>query len=169
MKALSNMTALIIEPHAGMRGSLHNMLNLCEITKIDHAVSSGTAIRPLQNKNYDIILCEYDLVDGQDGQQLLEDLRHNKIIPLWTVFIMVTAERTYQKVVSAAELAPTDYLLKPFTADALQERIRRALEKLGVGRLPGDIRFTLFGKTVFLPFASTVLLSGVVFLIARLL
>jgi hypothetical protein len=43
------------------------------------------------------------------------------------------------------------------------------LEKLGVGRLPGDIRFTLFGKTIFLPFASTILLSTVVFLIARVL
>ncbi|HJU70752.1 MAG TPA: DUF2905 domain-containing protein [Paucimonas sp.] len=42
------------------------------------------------------------------------------------------------------------------------------LEKLGVGRLPGDIRFTLFGKRVFLPFASTVLLSTVVFLAVRL-
>ncbi|MGI4847284.1 MAG: DUF2905 domain-containing protein [Janthinobacterium lividum] len=42
------------------------------------------------------------------------------------------------------------------------------LEKLGVGRLPGDLRFTIFGKTIFLPFASTVLLSTVVFLIARL-
>jgi tetratricopeptide (TPR) repeat protein len=105
------------------------MLNLCEITKVDHAVSSGTAIRPLQNKQYDIILCEYDLGEGQDGQQLLEDLRHNKLIPLWTIFIMVTAERTQQKVVSAAELAPTDYLLKPFTADALLDRIARAVER----------------------------------------
>lgn len=43
------------------------------------------------------------------------------------------------------------------------------LEKLGVGKLPGDVRFTLFGKTVFLPFASTVLLSTVIFLLARLL
>lgn len=43
------------------------------------------------------------------------------------------------------------------------------LEKLGVGRLPGDVRFTLFGKTFFLPFASTVLLSTLVFLAARLL
>jgi hypothetical protein len=42
------------------------------------------------------------------------------------------------------------------------------LEKFGIGRLPGDLRFRLFGKTVFLPFASTVLLSTVVFLIARL-
>lgn len=129
MKELGAFTALIIEPHAGMRGSMHNMLNLCGITKIEHAVSSGTAIRPLKNKIFDIILCEYDLGDGQDGQQLLEDLRHNKLIPLWTIFMMVTAERTYQKVVSAAELAPTDYLLKPFTADALLERIGRAIEK----------------------------------------
>lgn len=41
------------------------------------------------------------------------------------------------------------------------------LEKLGIGRLPGDLRFRLFGRTIFLPFASTVLLSLAVFLIAR--
>lgn len=43
------------------------------------------------------------------------------------------------------------------------------LEKLGVGRLPGDIRFTLFGKKFFLPFASTLLLSMLVLLIGRFL
>lgn len=43
------------------------------------------------------------------------------------------------------------------------------LEKFGIGKLPGDVRFTLFGKTVFLPFASTVLLSLVIFLVARFL
>ena len=129
MSSLRSLTALIVEPQSGMRASLHNMLNLCGITKIDHAVSSGTAIRPLKNKSYDLILCEYDLGDGQDGQQLLEDLRHNKLIPLWTVFIIVTAERAYEKVVSAAELAPTDYILKPFTADTLMDRIARAIEK----------------------------------------
>lgn len=43
------------------------------------------------------------------------------------------------------------------------------LEKLGIGRLPGDIRFTLFGKTIFLPFASTILLSTLIFLGGRLL
>ena len=41
------------------------------------------------------------------------------------------------------------------------------LEKLGVGHLPGDVRFSLFGKKIFLPFASTILLSTVIFLIAR--
>ena len=43
------------------------------------------------------------------------------------------------------------------------------LEKLGVGRLPGDVKFSLFGKKIFLPFASTILLSTVIFLAARYL
>jgi hypothetical protein len=43
------------------------------------------------------------------------------------------------------------------------------LEKIGVGRLPGDVRFTLFGRKVFLPFASTLVLSALVVLIGRLI
>lgn len=43
------------------------------------------------------------------------------------------------------------------------------LEKLGIGRLPGDVRFRLFGKEFSLPFGSTVLLSAIAFLLAHLL
>jgi len=43
------------------------------------------------------------------------------------------------------------------------------LEKLGIGRLPGDLRFTLFGRRFMLPFASTILMSLLVVLVARLL
>ena len=129
MSELSDIRALLIEPHQGMRVSLHNMLNLCGITKIEHSLTAGTAVRTIQSKVFDLILCEYDLGVGQDGQQLLEDMRHHKLSPLSTIFIMVTAERSYAKVVSAAELAPSDYLLKPFTADMLLERVIRAIEK----------------------------------------
>ena len=129
----SNLSVLVIDPNPGMRGSLQNMLNQADITKIEFAVSAGTAIKQLGKRSYDIILCEYDLggggSDGQDGQQLLEDLRHHKLIGLLTIFIMITSEGIYSKVVSAAELTPTDYILKPFTADRLLERIARALEK----------------------------------------
>ncbi len=132
MNHLDGLSALIIEPHAGMRASIHNMLTLCRLTKIDHAGSANNAIKHLSLKQFDIVLCEYDLEGGQDGQQLLEDLRHHKLISLSTMFFMVTAEGNYGKVVSAAELAPTDYILKPFTADRLLERIARALEKRNV-------------------------------------
>lgn len=156
MTSLRSLSSLIVDPQPGMRANMHSMLNMCGITKIDHAVSSGTAIRPLKNRSYDLILCEYELGEGQDGQQLLEDLRHNKLIPLWTVFIIVTAEAAYEKVVGAAELAPTDYILKPFTADMLLDRIARALEKrtaflpayhlMEHGDLPGAIGVCKLGQ-----------------------
>lgn len=129
MNELDGLSALIIEPHQGMRASIHNMLNLCGLTKIEHAGGSNAAVKLVTAKAFDLILCEYDLDGGQDGQQLLEDMRHHKLIALSTMFFMVTAEGNYGKVVSAAELTPTDYILKPFTADRLLERIARALEK----------------------------------------
>ncbi len=132
MDELDGLSALIIEPNLGMRGGIQSMLNLCGLTKIEHGVSAATAIRHLENKKFDLIICEYDLDGGQDGQQLLEDMRHYKLINLSTMFFMVTAEGGYSKVVSAAEFAPTDYILKPFTADRLLERIKRALEKRNV-------------------------------------
>ena len=132
MNELAGLSALIIEPHAGMRASIHNMLNQCGVTRIDHAGSSNNAVKHLGLKSFDMVLCEYDLDGGQDGQQLLEDLRHHKLISLSTMFFMVTAEGNYGKVVSAAELAPTDYILKPFTADRLLDRILRALAKRDV-------------------------------------
>jgi len=132
MNELDGLSALIIEPHAGMRATIHNMLTLCGLSKVDHAGSSNQAIKHLGTKAYDLILCEYALEGGQDGQQLLEDIRHHKLMPLATMFFMVTAEGDYGKVVSAAELGPTDYILKPFTADRLLERIARALDKRNV-------------------------------------
>lgn len=43
------------------------------------------------------------------------------------------------------------------------------LEKLGIGRLPGDLRFRLFGREFMLPFASTILLSAIALLIGKLI
>lgn len=134
MAEYSDLSVLIVDPNPGMRGSLHNMLNQCEITRIEYAVGSGTAIRQLTKKPFDIVLCEYDLGNGsenngQDGQQLLEDLRHHRLIPPWSIFIMITSEGVYSRVIGAVELAPTDYVLKPFTVDALLQRIRRAVDR----------------------------------------
>lgn len=133
MPEFSDLSVLIVDPSPGMRASLHNMLNASSITRIDYATSAGTAIRQLGKKAYDIILCEYDLdgggANGQDGQQLLEDLRHHRLIAPDTIFIMLTTEGTGAKVIGAAELTPTDYVLKPFTVEGLMARIGRAVDR----------------------------------------
>ncbi len=135
MQENANLAVLVIDPNPGMRTNLQNMLGLAGITKVEHAVNAGTAIRQLQQRAFDIILCEYDLAsgagEGQDGQQLLEDLRQHRLITPSTIFIMLTSEAERDKVVSAAELAPTDYILKPFTVDLISTRIKRALDRRG--------------------------------------
>ncbi|TWI68983.1 tetratricopeptide repeat protein [Pseudoduganella lurida] len=159
--ALSDLSVLIVDPNPGMRGSLHNMLAGASITQIDYALSSGTAIRQLGRRNFDLILCEYDLdaggENGQDGQQLLEDLRHHRLIDAATIFIMLTSEGVDSKVMGAAELTPTDYVLKPFTADGLLQRISRAFERrivmlpawrqLAAGNLRDTVRLCRAGVT----------------------
>jgi len=129
MQDISALSVLVVDPNPGMRANLQNLLSLIGTTKVEFAVNSGTAIRQLSKRAYDIILCEYDLGDGQDGQQLLEDLRHHQLIGLFGIFIMLTSEGVYSKVVSAAELTPTDYILKPFTAEVLSARMTRAVER----------------------------------------
>ncbi len=61
------------------------------------------------------------------------------------------------------------WVLSIFIALVVFSALLPWLEKLGVGRLPGDLRFKLFGKTFFLPFASTILLSLCALLLARYL
>ncbi|MDN4054933.1 response regulator [Massilia sp. YIM B02763] len=139
MQENSQLTVLVVDPNPGIRANLQNMLNQSGISRIESAMNAGTAIKALGRKSYDIILCEYDLGgaagagtapgEGQDGQQLLEDLRHHKLIPPWAIFIMLTSEASHARVVGAAELQPSDYILKPFTAGILNERIGRALAR----------------------------------------
>lgn len=134
MADLDRLSLLIIEANQGMRGQLRSMLNNIGINNVQFAPSAGMAIGRLRERRFDIILCEYNLGEGQDGQHLLEDLRTKEIIPLDTLFIMITGERSYERVVGAAELAPNDYILKPLTPDTLQFRLARALEKRDVFR-----------------------------------
>jgi DNA-binding response OmpR family regulator len=129
MADLERLNVLIIEANQGMRGQLRSMLNGFGIANVNFAPTAGMAISRLRERRYDIILCEYNLGEGQDGQHLLEDLRTKEIIPLDTLFIMITGERNYERVVSAAEFAPNDYILKPLTPDSLHMRLLRALEK----------------------------------------
>jgi tetratricopeptide (TPR) repeat protein len=129
MNELSNLSVMFIEPSTNVRTTLHNIFASCGITRISHVLKASTAIPMLQKGVYDIILCEFDLSEGQDGQQLLEDLRRHHILPLTTLFMMVTGERAQSKVISTLELSPTEYLLKPFTTSSLLGRVNRALNK----------------------------------------
>ncbi len=124
-----NKRVLILDDDPGMRNTMRLILNTFGVTRSYQAATANEAVRRIQQEHYDIILSDYFLGEGRDGQQFLEELRHNKLIKLSTVFMMITAERIYEKVVSAVELAPDDYLIKPFSGEQLRSRLERTLIK----------------------------------------
>jgi len=128
-KELAHMRVLLVDHHANARNTLRIILSTLGVSAVHNAGSSAEVLRQVRAYSFDIILADYHLDDGRDGQQLLEELRQKHLISLSTVYMIITAERAYHNVVSVAELAPDDYLIKPFTADQLQSRLGRALYK----------------------------------------
>ncbi|MBI1905954.1 MAG: response regulator [Rhodocyclales bacterium] len=129
MTHLEDISVLIVEASPGMRAQLRTLLGGAHISKQTFVASALAAVDKLRTQRFDLILCEYALGDGQDGQHLLEDLRTRQIIPLDTVFIMISSERNYERVIGAAELAPNDYILKPLTPGTLYARLERAFAR----------------------------------------
>lgn len=121
------LRALVVDDYPGMRSALKMTLSNFGVTRIDLASSAAEVIFKVGNDHYDVILCDFNLGEGRDGQQLLEELRHRGLINLDTAFIMVTAESMYEKVVATAELAPDDYMIKPFSSEILRNRLDNIL------------------------------------------
>lgn len=124
---LKKANILIIDDFQGMRTMLRNMVKDVGGVKIDTAASGKEAISQLKQLNYDIVICDYNLGPGPNGQQLLEEARLNNYIGAAAVWIMVTAEKTTDMVMGAAEVKPDDYILKPINQDMLQTRLEKLL------------------------------------------
>ena len=103
----SKKRTLIIDDHPGMLTSMRATLSAFGVTLSNTARNAAEALQRVASNSYEIIVCDYFLGDGADGQQLLEHLRENKLISLGTAFMMVTAERSYEKVVAAADRKST--------------------------------------------------------------
>lgn len=146
---ITQARVLVADDAPTVRQSVRLTLAHAGIQKADTANSVGETRRRVRSGNYDIVLCDYHFGEGMSGQELLEELRRSGELPLSTIWFMITAEASYEKVVSVAEVGPDDYLLKPFTSAQLAERLQLAwqkkaflrpvLEKIAAGDTEGAI------------------------------
>ncbi|WP_297572776.1 tetratricopeptide repeat-containing response regulator [uncultured Deefgea sp.] len=125
----SQAHVLIADDAPTVRQSLRMTLAQCGINRVDAASSIGETRRRLRNAQYDVVLCDYHFGEGMNGQELLEELRQSSELPLYTIWIMITAEAAYEKVVAVAEIGPDDYLIKPFTSALLTQRLSLAWKR----------------------------------------
>ena len=129
IKIYQKKSCLIIDDMNEVRGSLKRMLMTFGMSTIDTAATSKLAIDMCEHRDYDLVLCDYNLGDGQDGQQVLESLRFTKYLKNTSMFLMITAETSREMVLGALEYLPDDYLTKPITQAMLQNRLGRIIER----------------------------------------
>jgi len=126
---LRGKRGLLVDDMPEMRSAMRIQLSDLGLEQCDVARNVKEAIERLSQNRYDLIVCDYNLGQGTDGQQFLELVRRRQLLPLSTAFLMVTGETSYEQVATAAEYAPDDYLIKPFTAEVLGTRIGRIFDK----------------------------------------
>lgn len=124
---IASSSFLIIDDFSGMRTMLSGILRNCGANPkaIDFAADGREALHQLGSKRYDVVLCDYNLGTGQNGMQVLEEARHRHLIGPSCCWLMVTADKTVESVMGAAEAMPDAYLIKPVTEAALVTRINK--------------------------------------------
>ena len=128
----SKIKTLLIEDYADYASAIISMLHAMGCNQVDHVSSADSAIQKCRETSYDLILSDYNLGDNKDGQQVFEELRHFKLIPEDTCFIMITAEKNVAMVMAALESRPDSYLAKPFSRQLLKSRIDKSLTKRAI-------------------------------------
>ncbi|WP_296510554.1 response regulator [Rhodoferax sp.] len=120
----SSCTALVVDGNPTSRSILVSQLRDFGVASVAQAARAVDARRQLEFRTFDFVLCEQHFpTDAMSGQDLLDDLRRNQLLPFSTVFIMITSEATYTKVAEAAESALDGYMLKPHKATQLGDRL----------------------------------------------
>ena len=90
---LAGLRILVADQHATLRSWMREQLSVIGATSISMASNASELIRIARTSDIDVIICDHHLDAKRDGHQLLEELRFQHILPLRSVFIIVTAER----------------------------------------------------------------------------
>ncbi len=122
-------TYLVVDDFVGVRQLLREALRSLGARNIDQASSGGEAMGLLNKTRYDVVLCDFNLGEGKNGQQVLEEARMRNLLLPSSVFLMVSAEKSVESVMGAAEHQPDAYLVKPITEGVLLTRLNRVWRK----------------------------------------
>ena len=124
---LKNKRVLVVDDLVEARSAMKSMMAMLGAENVETARDGREATDMIMEKDYDLVLSDYNLGKGKDGQQVLEEARHTNRLKATSVFIIVTGENAVDKVMGALEHEPDGYLTKPYTLSILRERLTRLM------------------------------------------
>jgi two-component system chemotaxis response regulator CheY len=116
-----NMAILIVDDYKTMLRIIRNLLKQLGFENVDEATDGSTALTSMRDKEYGLVISDWNM-EPMTGLQLLREVRADgklKHIP----FIMVTAESKTENVIAAKEAGVTNYIVKPFNAETLKQKL----------------------------------------------
>ncbi len=122
----TSIKVLIVDDFATMRRILKNILKQLGFKNLLEADDGTTALESLEKNRVDLIISDWNM-PKMTGLELLKTVRANEEyskIP----FLMVTAEAQKQNVIEAVQAGVSNYVVKPFTAESISEKLKKILK-----------------------------------------
>ena len=123
-----NMKILLVDDFATMRKVIKNLLKQTGYNNISEAEDGLEALKTLKSEKVDFIISDWNM-PNMTGLELLKAVRAESAIK-GLPFLMVTAEGLQENVVAAVKAGVSNYIVKPFTAEVLNEKIEKIIAKM---------------------------------------
>lgn len=121
---------LVVDDFSTMRRIVRNLLKELGFTNVDEAEDGAVALGKLREGSFEFVVSDWNM-PNMDGLTLLQNVRADpklKTLP----FLMITAEAKKENIIAAAQAGASGYIVKPFTAATLQEKLDKIFEKMGI-------------------------------------
>jgi len=122
------MKFLVVDDFSTMRRIVRNLLKELGFLNVDEAEDGAIALGKLTSEPFDFVVTDWNM-PNMDGLTLLQQIRANPQLKHLPV-LMITAEAKKENIVAAAQAGASGYIVKPFTAATLSEKLNKIFEKL---------------------------------------
>lgn len=123
------MKILVVDDFPTMRRIVKNLLKDLGFENVDEAEDGVMGLEKLRNNHFDFVLSDWNM-PNMDGLTMLKEIRADANLASLPV-LMVTAEAKKENIIAAAQAGASGYVVKPFTAATLEEKLNKIFEKIG--------------------------------------
>jgi two-component system chemotaxis response regulator CheY len=125
-----NLKILVVDDFSTMRRIVRNLLKELGYTNVDEAEDGVAALQKLKGGNFQFVVTDWNM-PNMTGIELLRAIRADVVLKPLPV-LMITAEAKKENIIEAAQSGASGYIVKPFTAATLEEKLNKIFEKYGM-------------------------------------
>ena len=126
----SSLKFLVVDDFSTMRRIVRNLLKELGLTNVEEAEDGAVALTRLREGGFDFVVSDWNM-PNMDGLTLLQNVRADarlKTLP----FLMITTEAKKENIAAALQAGASGYIVKPFTAATLQEKLDKIFGEMGI-------------------------------------